>query len=269
MIKSYIYNKESFGNSLKIQLRVVHALIMREMITRYGRHNLGFAWLFLEPMIFTLGVSALWYFTRASHGSNLPIVPFAVIGYSTVLLWRNVASRAGHAVDANTGLLYHRNVKVLDVFLARMLLESAGATISFIMLSVLFNIVGVMSLPDDFLYMALGWFLLIWFSLALGFTVGSLFEMSDVLDRLWHAITYLLFPLSGAAFFVAWLPPAFQDVVLYVPMVHFSEMIKHGYYGDIIKTYESIGYILSWNLALSFIGLYLVKIISRKIEASS
>lgn len=261
--------QDTFLNSLKIQGRVIHALLMREMITRYGRHNLGFAWLFIEPMIFTLGVATLWYFTKGVHGSELPIVPFAVIGYSTVLLWRNVANRAGGAVQANIGLLYHRNVRLIDVYIARCFLEVLGATISFLVLSIVFNLIGVMGLPDDFLYMILGWVLLIWFALVLGFTVGCLFEMSEVIDRLWHAFTYLMFPLSGAAFFVHWLPTAFQEVVLYVPMVHFSEMIKHGYYGDVVPTFESIQYMIVWNMLLSFLGLYLVRHVGNKLEAGS
>lgn len=259
----------SFVKSLKIQIRVIHALVMREIITRYGRHNLGFAWLFVEPMMFTVGVATLWYFTKSAHGSDLPIVPFAVIGYSTILVWRNTAMRVGHAIEANTGLLYHRNVKAIDVFLARIILEVAGATTSFLVLSLIFIFFGKMGLPQDFLLMAQGWILLIWFSVALGLFVGALFEISDLIDRLWHAVTYLLFPLSGAGFFVFWLPKTFQEVVLYIPMVHFSEMIRHGYYGDLIPTYEDITYIVKWNLCLTFTGLFLVKYISKKVETSS
>ncbi|MBM3613658.1 MAG: hypothetical protein FJX19_11965, partial [Alphaproteobacteria bacterium] len=46
--------------SFAIQRRVIGALVLREVITRYGRHNLGFAWLLLEPLVFTLGVIMLW-----------------------------------------------------------------------------------------------------------------------------------------------------------------------------------------------------------------
>lgn len=264
-----VFKVSSFSESFRIQLRVVHALFMREIITRYGRHNLGFAWLFVEPMIFTIGVATLWYYTRSAHGGNLEIVPFAIIGYSTVLLWRNASGKVGNAVNANTGLLYHRNVKVLDVFLARIFLEIAGATISFLTLSIFAILFGAMSLPADLLRMLVGWFLLMWFSIGLSLVVGALFEMSEVLDRLWHAVTYLMFPLSGAAFFVYWLPDNFKTIILYVPMVHFSEMIKHGYYGEIIPTYESLSYMIWCNLVLTFIGLALVKYISKKVEASA
>ena len=46
--------------SWRIQRRVIWALVMREILTRYGRHNIGFLWLFVEPMIFTLLVTLLW-----------------------------------------------------------------------------------------------------------------------------------------------------------------------------------------------------------------
>ena len=79
---------------------------MREVITRYGRHNIGFLWLFVEPMMFTLGVTALWSLAGMHHSSTLPIVAFAVTGYSSVLLWRNMPGSCGNA---------HRTEPVVDV----------------------------------------------------------------------------------------------------------------------------------------------------------
>ena len=251
---NYLSSIKSFHHSFKIQLRVIYALLMREIITRYGRHNLGFAWLFLEPMIFTLGITTIWYFTKSVHGSSISIVPFAVTGYSTILLWRNSD---------------HRNVKVIDVFWARIILESIGATISFVALSLLFITIGQMALPDNFLLMVQGWLLLFWFTVALSFTVGALFQMSEIIDRLWHAITYLLFPLSGTAFFVDWLPENLKKFILFLPMVHSTEMLRHGYYGDIIITHENPMYMIWFNLVLTFLSLILVRHISNKIEASS
>src|SRR5437868_3222624 len=108
---------------------------MREVLTRFGRHNIGFLWMMVEPMLFTLAVTALWTLVKAFHGSNLPIAAFALTGYSTVLLWRNMPARAIGAVEPNLALMYHRNVKLMDVYLARILLEAAGATMSFVVLS--------------------------------------------------------------------------------------------------------------------------------------
>ena len=76
---------------------MLHALLMREIITRFGRENLGVLWLVAEPMLFTLGVTTLWTAAGLHHGSPIPIVAFAVTGYSSVLMWRNCATRAGSA----------------------------------------------------------------------------------------------------------------------------------------------------------------------------
>ncbi len=248
-----------------IQRRVVYALLMREIITRYGRHNIGFLWLFVEPMVFTLGVTALWTATKAAHGSDLPIVGFAVTGYSSVLLWRNVASRCAKAIEANAALLFHRNVKVIDIMLARIILEIAGATISFIVLSAIFIAVGLMALPADIFTMMIAWFLTAWFATGLALNVGVLSELSEVFERLWHAFTYILFPLSGAAFLVDWLPEMFKNVVLYVPMVHGTEMLRHGYYGDLVNTYENPAYLMIFSLVLTGTGLFGIKYMSKRI----
>jgi capsular polysaccharide transport system permease protein len=220
----------------------------------------------MEPMMFTVGITILWTITKGAHGSSLPIVPFAVIGYSSVLLWRNSANRVAKAIEPNLSLLYHRNVRVIDLFAARLILEIAGSTISFVMLSVFFILIGVMDMPNDIFLMIEAWALLAWFAISLGLIIGAISETSEVFDRFWHTITYLLFPFSGAVFMVHWLPKAAQEFVLWLPMVHGVEMLRHGYFGDLIKTYENPSYIALVNLILMLLGLALVKDVGRKVE---
>jgi capsular polysaccharide transport system permease protein len=170
-------------HSLGIQRRVLYALLMREVITRFGRENLGVLWLIAEPMLFTLGVTTLWTAAGLHHGSPIPIVAFAVTGYSSVLMWRNSASRAGSAVGQNKALLFHRNVQVIDVLLTRIVLEIGGATLSFIVLSLLFIFVGWMPTPIDLLEVVFGWLMLAWFGASLAFLIGAGTAFSEVVER--------------------------------------------------------------------------------------
>jgi capsular polysaccharide transport system permease protein len=252
--------------SLAIQFRVIGALLMREIITRFGRHNIGFLWLFVEPMLFTLGVTALWNATKATHGSNLPITAFAVTGYSSVLVWRNTTGRCSTAITPNLGLLYHRNVRVLDIFASRIILEIGGATISFIILSFVFTTIGWMGPPDDILKVLFGWILLAWFGGSLAIVIGSLSERSDVVEKIWHPVSYLLFPLSGAAFMVNWLPPAGQKVVLWLPMVHGVEILREGYFGSAVRAHYDVVYASVFCLCQTFVGLALAKEAGRRVE---
>jgi len=256
----------SLHRSFIIQIRVINALIMREVITRYGRHNIGFLWLFLEPMLFTLGVTTLWTLIKVTHGTHLPIAAFAVTGYSSILLWRNCSNRVVKSIESNLSLMYHRNVRVFDVFAARLILEIAGATTSLIVLTIVFTAAGLMDFPVDLLTVIIGWLLLAWFAFSLSLVVGAASERSEVIERVWHIITYLLFPLSGAGFMVDWLPKTAQDLLYWVPMVHGTEMIRHGYFGHIVKTYEDPSYLAGFDAVLTLIGLALVRETGRRVE---
>jgi capsular polysaccharide transport system permease protein len=162
--------------------------------------------------------------------------------------------------------MYHRNVKVIDIFISRIILEWVGATASITVLTVFFASIGAMQWPSDPWPVIGGWLLLAWFALALGLIVGAISERSETFERMWHVVTYLLFPLSGAVFMVHWLPKVAQDAVLWLPMVHGVEMLRHGYFGGVIPTYENPAYFASVNLLLTMIGLALVYETGRRVQ---
>lgn len=238
---------------------------MREVLTRYGRHNIGFLWLFVEPMLFTLGVTALWTATNSLHGSSLPIVSFALTGYSTVLLWRNMPNRCVGSIQPNLSLMYHRNVRTIDIFLSRVLLEAIGATMSFTMLSIFFISIGWMQLPSDMLLVAQGWFMTAWFGVAFAIFLGAAAEKTELVEKIWHPAAYLLFPISGAAYLVDSLPAAAQEVVLWLPMVHGTEMVRDGYFGHLINARYDVAYMAVFNVILTIMALSLERAVSKDI----
>jgi ABC-type polysaccharide/polyol phosphate export permease len=246
-------------SSWTIQRRVLVALVLRELLTRYGRNNIGFLWLFVEPMLFTLVITAFWTATKSIHGSNIPIVAFAVTGYSSLLLWRNIPGRCIGALRANISLLYHRQVTILDVYLSRIVLEVVGATTSLTALAIVFSLMGWMSGPEDVLQVAFGWALLAWFGAALGLTIGGLSEKFEVVGRLWPPFSYLLFPLSGVAFIVDALPQNFRDIVLWLPQLNALEFIREGWFGSLMRAHYDLAYLSLFNLLLTFAGLSLVR----------
>lgn len=243
----------------RIQRRVLWALLLREILTRYGRHNIGFLWLFVEPMIFTLGVTGLWTAMKSMHGTTLPIVAFAITGYSTVLLWRNMPSRCVGAMEPNLGLMYHRNVRPIDIYLARLILEAAGATMSFIFLTLFFHFIGWLAFPEDVLQVAGGWLMTAWFGFAVALLVGSWSESSETVEKLWHPLTYFAFPLSGAAFLVDALPTVAQKYVLILPMVHGVEYLREGYFGSAIVAHYDMPYMALCNTIVTLLGLIQTK----------
>ncbi len=255
------------GASLAVQGRVIHALLLRELITRFGRRNVGVLWLIAEPMLFTIVIMAFWTLSGMRRAGGMPVAAFAITGYSSVLMWRNTVSHCLHAIEGNSNLLYHRNVKLIDVFVARILLELAGATASFIVLTLGFAALKLIELPADPLKVMAAWAMLAWFGASLAMLVGAATAFGDIVARLWSPLSYILFPLSGAAFMVSWLPPLTRQAVLILPMVHCVELLREGYFGLSMHTYHDMGYVAVINLVLTFLALAMLRLVAPRVEA--
>nr|WP_101121981.1 ABC transporter permease [Neisseria meningitidis]AEQ62074.1 CtrC [Neisseria meningitidis]CCP19793.1 capsule polysaccharide export inner membrane protein [Neisseria meningitidis] len=259
-------HKTSFWESLAIQRRVIGALLMREIITRYGRNNIGFLWLFVEPLLMTFVIVLMWKFLRADRYSTLNIVAFAITGYPMMMMWRNASNRSIGAISANASLLYHRNVRVLDTILARMILEIAGATIAQIVIMAVLIAIGWIEMPADMFYMLMAWLLMAFFAIGLGLVICSIAFNFEPFGKVWSTISFVMMPLSGVFFFVHNLPQQLQHYVLMIPMVHGTEMFRAGYFGDSVTTYENPWYILLCNLVLLLLGLAMVARFSKGVE---
>jgi len=153
--------------------------------------------------------------------------------------------------------MYHRQVKAIDIYLGRIALEAVGASMSFFLLSAFFIFLGWMEAPDDMLLVLGAWGLVALFGASLAIFLGSLSERFEIVEKLWHPASYLVFPLSGAAFLVTSLPQSAQDVVLYIPMVHGTEMLREGYFGNNVDTLYDTGYLVACTLVMMCLGLAL------------
>jgi capsular polysaccharide transport system permease protein len=155
---------------------------------------------------------------------------------------------------------------LIDIFTSRVLLELIGGTASIVVLTVFFASLGAMQWPQDIVLVLGGWLLLCWSGFALACIVGVLSERSRFFASVWSPFNFLLFHASGTFFMVDWLPRGLQEAVLWVPMLHGVEMVRHGYFGASVITYENPMYLVATNLVLTLVGLALVRISGRRVQ---
>ena len=108
--------------------------------------------------------------------------------------------------------------------------------------------------------------LLAWFGLALGLLMGALSERSELVEKIWHPVSYIMFPLSGAAFLVDALPSSVQSVVLFFPMIHGVELLRAGFFGSMFVPHYEISYLICVNLVLTMAGLSQTRMVSDRIQ---
>jgi capsular polysaccharide transport system permease protein len=243
-----------FLPGLRVQLRVVGALTLRELGTRFGRDNLGYVWLFLEPALLGGAIGLVHHLSGHALPGGVDVGTFWVIGYVPYYLLRGVLNRGPSAIAANQSLLYHRHVTLLDIMLARDLLEggaTAGALFGF---ALFFGLVAD-EWPREPAKIVLGMALMLGFAhgVALLLAAGSVY--TEVFDRVTHLFTYLSLPITGAFFMVFWLPTEWQRAALWVPTVHAFELVRDGQYGTRLPTHYDIGYLFGWVAVLNLLGM--------------
>jgi capsular polysaccharide transport system permease protein len=238
--------------------RVITALSLREMSTRFGREGLGFAWLILEPLAFCVGVLLLWTMTKPTYEHGVRVAPFVMTGYMCIILMRHQVSFSVTAIQANIGLLHHRLVKPVHLLLTRNLLEFGGATAAFILVYVALIFLGEVSLPNDYLLLYAGWALLGWVGMGFALLLAGLSMRFELVERVVPLLTYILIPLSGAFFMVGWLPPDYREIVLILPFVHPIEMVRGGVFGEFVKVYYDAFYAFAVGTGLNITGLLLI-----------
>jgi capsular polysaccharide transport system permease protein len=251
-----------------VQRQVIGAIMMRELVTRWGRRDLGFAWLFCEPLVFAFPVIAIWTYVRAPYEHGLPITAFVWTGYMPILIFRHVTGGSLYSFRNNAAMLYHRRVTPLDLFIGRQGLEALGNLASVAFSFVVFVSFGVMDWPANYGLMLAGFLFTAWWSLCVAMILASLSERSEIVAHVWPPISYLYIFFSGFFVLADWLPPSLRNLALAVdPPLHAYEMVRGGVFGSQrMHPHYDAQYLTVLLFALTLIGLWLIRDVRKHLE---
>lgn len=246
--------------------RTINALLIRELMARFGHRNIGFMWQVIEPLMLTLGVMISWSVIYGERNHGVRVIPLVLTGYTFLTLWRHMVARFTHTFRHGSGLLFHRHVKPADILVARGLLEAIGTLISFFVAYIPLVLLDIVEPVYDFLLLLSAWTLMSFFTFGVAMIITAVAHFSDAFERVVQPIMYLILPLTGVFYMVYWLPAAAQSIVVYSPLVHMSEMFRAGYFGPDLPAIWDTRYITLWIIAVNAVGWVLVLKAQQHIE---
>ena len=258
----------SLSRGFEVQIRAIKALVIRDMMLRYGRNNIGFLWIVLEPMLLTTGVMLIWSFTHQPLHHGLSVVAMVLSGYMPLTLWRHMSNSGIMIIRRSMSTLYHRHLSLLDVIAARMFTELASVTLALMIVYGALLAFGLMEPVAEPGYFVLGWLLMAGLGSSFALVMAGLTEIAESAERFVQPIQYLLLPLSGAFFMVDWLPYKVQHIAWYNPLVHCYEAFRGGLFGESVRTYFDAWYPLVWIVCLLYVGFYLLDLARERIGGS-
>lgn len=247
--------RSSFYHDLTLQLDVIGALVLRELHTRFGRNNIGYLWMIGEPMMLATVIGGLHAFQPGHLGSTMPPVAFSLVGYCVFIVFRGIFNRAESILESSLPLMYHRMISVLNLSIARVVVESAGCVTTFVLLYTIVILLGIAEPPARPLWAIGGVMGMIWISFAWGLNVTALTFDKPTLGRLVHPISYFMMPLSGAFIAVEWMPVSLQNAANWFPLVNIFEITRYGMFELASDKHLFPGYLIANCAIFTYTGL--------------
>lgn len=247
-----------FFASFNVQRRVIHALMLREMLTQHGREHLGVFWLVGEPISFTAAIMVLW--SLSSHiAQSVNPAAFALTGYTMITLWRHLVPRLMHCARSTAHLMWHRNVHYMDTLISKGFQEMAATGLSFVLIYTPLALIGVLDPVYDPYLLVAGWLLCGWLSFSIALVIAGGTLMVPVLEKFVQPLMYVTLPITGLFFMVSWLPDDYARIVAWSPLVHCFELTRDGMYGHQVEAQWDALFVIKCNVVLTAIGLLLVR----------
>ena len=256
----------SWLESTGVQVRVIHALVLREVNVKFARHRLGYLWAFVEPVAFVVAFSLILAVGGKALPAGIPAVPFFVTGVIPFFLFRDVAQATLRGVSANKALLVYPQVTAFDVMIARFLLETATAIVVFVALLAAMKGFGIdvrIERPIE----AFGWLIAMGLAgFGFGAACGALEPLFPAVDRIVPAVILRpLFWISGVFFTSGMLPPDLRDVALINPLLQITDLLRSAFFHEFESPHASYSYAVFSLLGALFLAALLHRALRRHI----
>ncbi|QJY38878.1 ABC transporter permease [Vibrio europaeus] len=250
--------------ALRVQGRVLYALILREALAKYGKTRIGYLWALLEPLIQVLMLVAIFSALGRSSPVGGDLAVFFTTGIVPWLMYSSLSSRMSGALGANQALLSYPHVTPFDVLAGRALLESVTLLVVFVLIVTALRIAGKAFAVYDLFHVLMGLMVLIFFSAGIGMINSAVRIYFDSWDKLFSAFNRPLYFLSGIFFTAASLPPQGREYLQWNPIFQCVEWVRSGFFSTYQNTYINYGYAVGCAATLFLVGLVLTQYTRHK-----
>lgn len=243
-------------NQFLHDLRIILALMLREMTTSYGKSIGGFAWAVVEPAAGIALLSLIFgiILPEPPLGTNFAL--FYAGGYVLFVMYLNISNKLMAALRFAKPLLTYPVVRLGHVMLARLILNLGVELI--VLILVLAGIVHLWGLQVGFDWGQMA--AAIWMTVALASGVGVMNCWITAIfpdwERVWAIFNRPLFIISTLLFTYESVPEPFQSWLWYNPLVHVVGQMRLGMYPGYDGAFVSPVYVLGMSMLAFVVGYF-------------
>ncbi|WP_419828578.1 ABC transporter permease [Methylobacterium sp.] len=246
-------------------LHVLHALILRDMRTRFGASIWGYAVVVLWPCVHVFMLIAIYTFQKvaAPLGDSRPL--FFATGAVPVLVFQYISREVMKSVVMNRPLTYYPQVKLFDLVFARILVEIVTGFLALLVVISVLVALGSNPVPANPIAAVSGYVA----AIILGIGVGTINVAIIGFFPGWM-IGYALFSIimyvsSGVMFLPSFMPDKVYYWMKFNPALQCAEWVRSAYYPYAGIQVDYL-YVIMFGLTAASIGLLLIKHVVSKLN---
>jgi capsular polysaccharide transport system permease protein len=247
---------------LKAQWRVIHALMLHDIRSRFGGSAVGFLMMGVGwPLSHILALilinsflhraapfgdsSALWFATG--------VVPFMAFQYTSRLISLGLV--------LNRSLLSFPTVKVMDIMMARAIIEILNAGLVILIVFAIFYVLGVDFMPLDLTQASLALLSMVLLGVGFGIINGLIAGMFVFWVTGYALLILVFWVASGILFVPDALPEAAKIPLSYFPPLQGVEWMRSAYYEGFGSGILDKQYLVWFGAGTLFVSLVLERLL--------
>ena len=246
-----------------VYANVIHALMLRDMRTRFGGSYWGYLVVVLWPVAHIFLLVAIMIFRNIPSPMSIDPILFVSTGAVPALVFQYTSREFMKAVVINRPLTYYPQVKIFDIMAARFIVETIKGFHGLCIVILLLLILDVNPAPDD-PAMAIGGYCA---ALLLGLGVGAINIgiMAFFPGWLWGylVISILTYMTAGVFYLPNMMPGEIYEMLKWSPVVQIIEWVRLAYNPRLGVSVDYF-YVLSWGFGTLCVGLLMERTIVRR-----
>lgn len=241
------------------QIRVVSALIIREVKLRNSKHAFMQLFDLMEAVVFIIVHWILFTLLHRSLVIGDSLLVFIATGIFPVLLFRTISIRVQSAMEAAKSVTTIPFIEAIDYAIARTIVEVISFSGVFVIFFALVYFFGMSrdALPYDITKIILFFLIIIPFSFGVGLINYFITYITPLWKFIWSFFSRVQIFFSAIFYIPEYMPPATKEVISYNPILHFVSLFRIGFYTTYPTHMFSMEYIVGWAFIVVVLGLAL------------
>jgi capsular polysaccharide transport system permease protein len=246
------------------RLRIIHALMIRDIHTRHSRAALGYFWAIFEPIshLLTLGVMFAYLNTAPPPIGN-SLFEFYCSGLLPYLMFSHIQHGVMQARNTAGSLLSLPAIRTTDVILAKTALELATELLVGAIVFSAFGLAGYQAMPESFPRAMAAILLMALLALGIGTTNMVIQNFLHSWDALFQMLIRLLYFASGIYYSPISMPDFARNILQWNPVLQGIELFRTGFFPQYQPFWLKPWYFLGCVFVSLAIGFALEKITRR------